>query len=221
MTLMTHARSGAGTSDAVHDLQAGSGACLDMGEAQVGAACGHFTARGLAWVQWGARAGPECLTHSRSVETHQGRDATKHADGGRSVGSRRTRSHRQCASAGLCEWLPGPSSFRMHQTWVSTTMQTYPRRNVTSNGPQELITHRVGEGARPPPNEGLGIRRSGVLISLAANGTGHPQFRAWVAPLTGPRFPSSNKSVRSLCVKNSQRDKSPMDSWLRAGWCTF
>ena len=64
MTLMTHARSGAGTSDAVHDLQAGSGACLDMGEAQVGAACGHFTARGLAWVQWGARAGPECLTHT-------------------------------------------------------------------------------------------------------------------------------------------------------------
>ena len=31
---------------------------------QVGAACGHFTARGLAWVQWGARAGPECLTHT-------------------------------------------------------------------------------------------------------------------------------------------------------------
>ena len=145
-----------------------------MGEAQVGAACGHFTARGLAWVvQWGARAGPEYLTHSRSVETHQGRDATKHADGGRSLGSRRTRSHRQCASAGLCEWLPGLSSFQMHQTWVSTTMQAYPRRNVTSNGPQELITHRpqelithrVGEGARPPPNEGLGIRRSGVLPS--------------------------------------------------------
>lgn len=140
--------------------------------------------------RWQGPWGSECLTRSGLVESHQARDATNHADGGRNVGSRRSSLSLSCspdhivnAPVKVCAYCcSGPGSFRMHQTWVffSTSMQAYPRRDVTGNGPQELIKHRVGEGARPPAHEGLGIRRVRGVCPLCLPPHSR-QMKGWVS----------------------------------------